>query len=177
MEGSAGDAKHLRDERLSRLLALGDRAYLLAVRMLGSKEGAEDAVQQAYLNAVRDLRKGARPEKLEAWFLGAVANAARKQLRTETRRRRREAAVMRQESRNRSGHEALERSEMVVALRTAVMALEDKYRAPLSLCCEQGMSQREAAGVLSMPESTVSKYVNAALELSLIHISEPTRPY
>ena len=108
MEESTGDAKRLRDEQLGRLLALGDRAYLLAVRMLGAKEGAEDAVQQAYLNATGDLRKGVRPEKLDAWFLGAVANAARKQLRTETRRRRREAAVMQEERRERSGQEELE---------------------------------------------------------------------
>jgi RNA polymerase sigma factor (sigma-70 family) len=152
------------DDRLAQLLALSDRAYLLAVRMLGSREGAEDVVQHAYLGAVRALRGSAAPERPEAWFLGAVVHAARNYLRTENRRRRKEAVMIARQVAGGAERAAPEGSEMAAALRTAIAALDEKYRGPLCLCCEQGLSRREAAGILGLPERTVSKHVGEALE-------------
>ena len=140
------------------LLGLSGQAYHLAVRVLGTPEGAEDVVQQAYLNATRHLSHRPPPEESRAWFLHTVANAAKVHARGETRRRRREASVQ---------HETIvcpeREDERMPQLRSALEALDEKYRVPLALCCEQGLSQREAAVVLEMPERTVSDHVRIGL--------------
>ncbi len=141
-----------------RLLELSNPAYRLAFRVLGSHEAAEDAVQQAYLNALRYLDRGGRPEQERTWFLKVVANAARDSRRSETSRRRGEAAV---EARQDAGPGP--DRELINGLRVALHALEEKYRLPVSLCYEEKLSQREVAAVLDIPERTVSKYVNTGL--------------
>jgi RNA polymerase sigma factor (sigma-70 family) len=145
--------------RFRRLLALSDAAYLLAVRVLGRREGAEDAVQQAYLDAWRHLQRSAPPQDERAWFLRAVANAAKMSVRGEARLKRREAAVRRERI-----VESPPDPELVAALRREVNRLEEPHRVAVSLCCEQGLSQREAALVLDLPESTVSLRVNTGLD-------------
>jgi len=150
------------DER--ELLALSEPAWRLAVRILGRVEGAEDVVQQACLVAVRQMRSGPPPAELRTWFLTVVANAARKHLRTEARRARREADVSREDRTTENPEAGSLSRELVAALRGALERLEEKYRVPVALCCEEGLSQREAAAVLEMPESTVNKYVSVGLE-------------
>jgi len=151
-----------RERVTRRLLALSGPGYRLAVRLTGSHEEAEDVVQQAYLEAVTQVRAGAEPVGERTWFLRVVANRAKDRLRSETSRKRREAAMRPKEESARApgGGEA----EIVPLLRRAVDSLEPRYRAPIALCYEEGLTQREAAAVLEMPESTISKYVNVGLE-------------
>jgi len=155
------EAQGLAAPEVRSLLVFGGLAYGLAVRILGRAEGAEDAVQDAYLNAIGRVPPGLPPEELRVWFLRVVANAAKNHLKQEARRRRREAAVSREAP---ADAPARPDAELLGALRGALEALEDKYRVAVALCCEQGLSQREAAAVLEMPERTISKYVGAGLE-------------
>ncbi|MHC4915600.1 MAG: RNA polymerase sigma factor [Planctomycetota bacterium] len=154
-------AREAPDAAAGPILALSGPAWRLALHMLGSPHSAEDAVQQAYLEAVNSLRSGPPPRELRAWFLGIVANEARDHLRREARRHRKEAEVSARAERT----PAVEADrELHGALRQEVGRLEQKYRLPLVLCHQEGLSQAEVAAVLSMPASTVSKYVNAGLE-------------
>lgn len=143
------------------LLSFGGPAYRLAARILGSEEGVDDALQQAYLQALQEIGAGRPPAEPRTWFLTVVANCARKHLRSEARRRRREAAV---------GQESAARQEpgpdaaLVAELRRAMGMLEERYRTPVALCCEEGLTQREAAQILGLPERTVSKHVSVGLE-------------
>jgi len=70
--------RRMMDEK--ELLALTGPAYRLALRILRSPEDAEDAVQQACLAAVRQLRSGSPPERVAAantlWGMGTRARAA-----------------------------------------------------------------------------------------------------
>ena len=143
-----------------RLVALSAQAYQLAARILNSSQDAEDVVQGAYLSALDRLPAGLPEDEARTWFLTVVANAAKKHRRGEARRRRREAAVRpveREKAVDRPG------GESVSVLRGAMAVLEEKYRIPVALCYEQGLTQRETATVLRMPERTVSKYVNVGL--------------
>jgi RNA polymerase sigma-70 factor (ECF subfamily) len=142
------------------LLALSAPAYRLALRLAGSPEDAEDVVQQAYLSAIRQLRDGARVIELRAWFLRAVANLARLQARGEIHRRRREEAVQRTKE-----FRAERDVELASALRQAFEQLDEEYRLPVALCCEEGLSHREAADILDMPKRTLSRRVEEGLEL------------
>jgi RNA polymerase sigma factor (sigma-70 family) len=147
------------DEREYR--ALSEPAYRLAARILGSAEGTEDVVQQALLAVVTRLRGGQPPRELRTWFLKVVHRTAWKRRRGEAARRRREVAVMR--TRETVGNEVS--PGLVEALREAMAMLGDEHRLPVALCCEEGLTQTEAAEVLDVPQRTISRRVNEGLEL------------
>jgi RNA polymerase sigma factor (sigma-70 family) len=162
------------EQSVARLLGLHAAAYQLAARILGPREGAEDVVQQAYLEAIAQIRAGAPPQEERTWFLRVVANGAKDHLKLEARRRQREVSVASDKDQvnppapdgelvARPFDDAQGR-ELVERLRKAMDALEDDFRAPVALCCEQGLTQREAALVLEIPERTVSEHVRAGLE-------------
>jgi RNA polymerase sigma-70 factor (ECF subfamily) len=48
-------------------------------------------------------------------------------------------------------------------LRAAMEALDRKYRVPIALCYEQGLTKRDAAAVLEIPEGALSDHVRAGL--------------
>lgn len=66
-----------------------DRLYRFAVRMLGSREEAEEAVQDAFVRAFRSLRHCRDPERFEGWLFRILANRCR----TRGRRRHRYEAT------------------------------------------------------------------------------------
>src|SRR4051794_20975127 len=73
-------------EALGQLLeAHQQAAYTVAYRLLGSEPDAADAVQEAFLSAVRAVRsEHARPRDVQhfgSWFLRIVSNAALQRLR------------------------------------------------------------------------------------------------
>jgi len=140
------------------LLGLSGAAYRLAMRILGSPEDAEDVVQQAYVAALERLRSGSPPLEERAWFLGAVANLARLHRRRQSKRREKEAA-MRQD---RAGAPA-QGTDFGTTLGGAMAMLDEKYRLPVSLYYEEGLTQRETAAILKLPESTISDHVNTGL--------------
>lgn len=141
------------------LIALGEAAYRLAARILRREEEARDAVQRAYLLALTKVRAGWKPEETRSWFLMVVANAARDQLRGDASKRRMEANMQREVR----PEKAQADGELTAALRRSMDALEEKFRIPVALCCEEGLSQREAAAVLGIPQQTVSVHVNEGL--------------
>jgi RNA polymerase sigma factor (sigma-70 family) len=147
---------------VGRLLGLHAAAYRLALSVLGSDADAEDAVQQAYLAAVRQLRMQPPSQNERAWFLKIVTNQARLHIRGEVHRRRREAMA--------AAERAVETStappdgETLRALRRELDGLSEEHRLPLVLCYQEGLTQREAAAVLDVAESTLSERLQAALE-------------
>ena len=159
------EEKRISEDRgaaVARLVELTGSAYRLAAHVVGSPEAAEDVVQGAYLEALSRLRPGLPPEKERTWFLTTVVNRARDHLRGEARRRRREAAVTREREGMSSAPDAADARG--AALSAALAALEAKYRLPLALCYEEGLSQREAAAVLNVPERTLSDRLRHGLE-------------
>ncbi len=137
---------------------VGGAAYRLAMRILGSPENAEDVVQQAYVVALERLHSGSPPLELRTWFLGVVANLAKLHRRRGAKRREKETA-MRQDHADATPCG----EDLVTALGGAMAMLDEKYRLPVSLCYEEGLSQREAAAVLQMPERTLSHHVNTGI--------------
>ena len=152
------------------LLGLGPQAYQVASRMLGTRSGAEDVVQEAYLRALQGVRPDSTPQQRRVWFLRVTANTARDRLRSEGRRRRRESRMRREPP------ASVPKAELLDALQVAVSSLDRKYRMPICLCYEQQLSQRDAAEVLNMPKSTVAKHITtglAKLRKTLEHAGYP----
>lgn len=150
------------DPRQEGLLALYGAAYQLAARIVGNSTDAEDIVQRAYLKAFPGLPERLPAEEVRPWFFRVVVNTAKDHRRTEFRRKNREIAAMMENSP--AAPDLTPDAALVAALRQSLEDLEERFRVPLALCYEQGLSQKEAAAVLTMPASTVSKYIAQGLE-------------
>jgi RNA polymerase sigma-70 factor (ECF subfamily) len=70
------------DDAFTELVDLdGDRCYAIAYRILRDVERAQDAVQQAFLLAWRELPRLRDPERFEVWLHRLLVNACYEELR------------------------------------------------------------------------------------------------
>ena len=72
-------------ERLVRMF--GDRAYRLAIRIIGNRQDAEEAVQDAFWNVIRKIDTFRGDAALGSWIYRITANAAYHKCRGRSRRR------------------------------------------------------------------------------------------
>lgn len=142
---AASDAAASLYERHSR------RLFAFCLRRLRSREEAEDAVQQTFLNAFGAMRGGFRPSVERAWLYRIAENVCADRLRASSRRCRHEAADV----------DALREilparePEKIPGLRRALAELPASQQRALLLREWQGMSYREIAAELSLSESAV----------------------
>ncbi len=149
----------------------GRRAYALAYRVLGSRDLAEDAVQEAFLGLWRSAARF-RPERgtPETFLLTLVHRRAVDRVRSERRR----SAEQLNEHRERGadGHEfeaSLERERVGAALRR----LPDRCREPIELAYYDGYTQREIASRLNVPLGTIKSRTAHGLSKLAELLSDP----
>ena len=126
-------------------------------RILRDRHDAEDAFQATFLVLVRRAASIARREQLAGWLYGvAVRSAWAARARADRRRagERRAMEASRGESLQGEG-----RGELDGLLDEELGRLPDKYRLPVILCDLEGLSRREAAHRLGVPEGTVASRV------------------
>ncbi len=151
---------------------LWDPAYRLAFSMLGDREGAEDAVQEAALNAWRSVRRLRRStSSLRAWFLTIVANQCRSMRRAPWWR-----VVRLPNLPDRTGHSSHgddERLDLESALRT----LNDQQRLVLALHYYLDLPIDEVAATLGVSKSAAKSRVSRAVKAlqPLLEVSEVLR--
>ena len=69
-------AQHGDEDAFAALAAVSvDRSYALAYRILRDPHGAQDATQQAFLNAWQSLPTLRDPERFDAWLRSLVVRA------------------------------------------------------------------------------------------------------
>jgi RNA polymerase sigma factor (sigma-70 family) len=161
------------------VLTYQNRAYSFAYRMLGEKEGAADAAQQAFLSAFRHLEE-MRGESFRPWLLRIVANACLDELR---RRKRRPAVSL--EGMTEGGEEehsedslsvladpaegpeaAAVRSDLRRAIEDCLSLLPPDQRAAILLVDVNAQEYAEAAQALRVALGTVkSRVARARAEL------------
>ena len=126
---------------------------------------AEDALQEAYLQAYQAIGNWRSEAKLSTWFARIVANEALMRLRKRTRR----AAIVPLQAggdlerlneipdtdMDKTPERAAARTEMRRLLEAQIDALPDDYRAVFMLRAVEEMSVEETAGVLRIPQATV----------------------
>ncbi|RKS80374.1 RNA polymerase sigma-70 factor (ECF subfamily) [Motilibacter peucedani] len=136
----------------------GDRLWAVALRTIGDREEAADAVQDALLSAFRASAAGSfrGDSAVTTWLHRIVVNACLDRVRRRTVR----AADALPESE--SGEErvadpvdAIGRREDTVDLAAALATLPTEQRLALVLVDVEGLSVREAADVLEVAEGTV----------------------
>lgn len=140
-------------------------AFNVAYRLLGDKASAEDATQEAFISAFRNLHRY-RGGSFKAWLLRIVTNGCYDELRRQKRRPQtalepeglegEEAAQPAWLADPGEGPEELaERVELNAAIQRCLNQLENEFRAAVVLVDVQGMDYSEAAQVLKRPLGTV----------------------
>ena len=127
--------------------------FRYCLKRLGSREEAEDAVQQTFLNAWRSLEHGFEPEQPRAWLFQIAANVCSSSLRSKLGTARTElrdpVALDDLAAHERAGGDEL------VGLPEALRLLPMRQRRALLLRDWQGLSYREIATDLAVSVASV----------------------
>lgn len=155
--------------------AYGDRASRLANRITGNAQDAEEAVQDAFLSAIRKIDSFRGDSAFRSWLYRIVANAAYQCCRT---RRRRGAEVPLDQllpvfdARGRHGasvadwsttiEDPARQTELRMVLDAAIDELPADYRAVVALRDVEGLSHQDIAESLGLAVVTVKMRVHRA---------------
>jgi RNA polymerase sigma-70 factor (ECF subfamily) len=150
-----------------------DAAYTLARYLLRSEDAAQDAVQDAFLRAVRHF-DGYRGDNARAWLLTIVRHCCA----TARASGKRDDALVEFDERHHSGHAEsatpelhLVRSDAAESLRHALGSLSSSHREVLILREIEGLSYEEIARTIGAPVGTVmSRLARARKQMqTLLH--------
>jgi RNA polymerase sigma-70 factor (ECF subfamily) len=123
-----------------------DDVYRLTFRLLGSRDRAEDATQDAFVNALQALPRFRGESSFRTWLLRIAANAAKSQGRRWTRHRETALTEAQLEIRDPADPaNVLERRAEAARIETALASLPPKQRLAVALRVQQGLSYREIA--------------------------------
>jgi len=142
---------------------LGPTAYRVAVRLLGDPASAEDAMQDAYLQAYRGLAGYRGEASLKTWFLRILVNRCHKLGRGLGRRRLEDHSVelldgLAEESGQPGSDPWLRRQ-----LDLAVAGLPPRQQTAFVLRYGEDLSLREVAEVMGCAEGTVKATLHKAV--------------
>ena len=141
------------------------RLYRTARAILRDEAEAEDAVQEAYLQAFRALGTFRGESKLSTWLVRITANEALMRRRRNARMAMTAALDLEPDSleSDEPGPENdAQRGETRRLLEARIDALPDTYRAVFILRALEELSVEETAGALGIPEATVrTRYFRA----------------
>lgn len=175
------DLRLMADEDLMGIVARGDaqafevvydrhadRAFSLAYRMLGTRPGAEEVVQEAFLAVWRNGERY-RPDRasVRTWLLGIVHHRAIDALRRNTvlrNRRGGDDAELEQHPSDELTDETVARREDARVLRDALTALPEDQSRVVELAYYGGFTHTEIADMLGLPLGTVKGRMRLALE-------------
>jgi len=145
------------------------RVYRLLVRMLGSREEAEDAAQEAFLSLHRHGHRFRREARFSTFVYRVAVNAALNRRRTLGRVRARERELVQRQaagdnlpSAPRDPEGAASGAQIQVRVQEALLELPPDLRMAVILFDIEGQSYRDIADVLGIPEGTVKSRIHRA---------------
>jgi RNA polymerase sigma-70 factor (ECF subfamily) len=157
------------DDRLIRRARAGDphafellvlehqhRLYTLAVRELGSKADAEDALQEALIRAWRALPRFREESSLSTWLYRICLNTIADQ---RARRARGSGQPLDELIEPADSRDRISEHELSDALQVGLSLLDETYRTPVLLYDLLGRSYAEIAEILGVAEGTVKSRI------------------
>lgn len=136
-------------EALDRLAARWrPRHYAHARRLLGSADGAADAVQEAWIGIVRGIKRLQDPRRFAAWSYAIVTRRCQDAIRRRVRQPQTDSEADPPDTTGLPTGDAID-------LRRALAALPSDQRAAIALFYLDGLSVREIAEALATPQGTV----------------------
>lgn len=155
------------------------RVFGLLLRMLGSREEAEDAAQETFLNLHRSGHRFRRESRFSTFVYRVAVNAALNRRRTLGRRRaqlerlgERQAAGDDLQSAPRGPEDSTAGGEIQVRVQREIRALSPILRAPLVLHDLEGLAYGEIARVLCVAEGTVKSRIHRARKALRIRLQD-----
>ena len=149
--------------------------FAFLVRMLGSREEAQDVGQETFLRLCRQAPRYQARGQFRSWLFRIAGNLARSRL----RRRK----IIRWVTFERPLHDRpannppigadLEREELRTLLMAAIAELPERQRQTILLRHDLGMSQREIAATLGTSESAVESLLQRGLATLKRKLREP----
>jgi len=164
--GLIQDAQQGDFEAFNRLiLAYQDRVYNQAFRVLGEYQSADDATQEAFISAYKNIRTF-RGGSFRAWLLRIVTNACYDELRRKKRRPTTPLEPVDDEGEEiESPHwiadpgelpeDNVARSELANAIQACLDQLSDDFRVVVVLVDVQGLDYLEASEIIGKPLGTI----------------------
>lgn len=135
----------------------------IAYSITGSKASAEDAVQEAFLQVLRNIAGLRDPALFRSWFYRIVVNAAKRLSRNAYR-----SLPLDLEEYDKpdpgaiAPEEAVLGAEEVRLLWVAIAQLDEAHRVPVVLRYFNKLSEQEIAEALGIPTGTVKSRLHAA---------------
>jgi RNA polymerase sigma-70 factor (ECF subfamily) len=147
------------------ILAYQDRVYNQAFRVLGEYQSADDATQEAFISAYKNIRSF-RGGSFRAWLLRIVTNACYDELRRKKRRPTTPLEPVDDEGDEiESPHwiadpgelpeDNVARSELANAIQACLDQLSEDFRVVVVLVDVQGLDYLEASEVIGKPLGTI----------------------
>ncbi len=136
------------------------RAFAAALAILGNRQDAEEAVQEATIQAFRSIRGLKEPGAFGAWFVHIAVNKSLDRLRRRRRQWTREQDLEGVELR---APEADVEGKMDMA--RAVGKLPPEHQAIVRLYYVEGYRTPEIARLLGMPEGTVRRRLSESYRM------------
>ncbi len=134
--------------------AYGNSLYRLCSVMTGSREDADDAVQECFLRYIEKAPDFNDWEHEKAWLIRVASNICKDIL----RKRRHKSFVSLDEIRN------LGTSEDNAQILGLLISLEEKYRIVIHLHYVEGYKSRELSALLGISEAAVKKRLQRGRE-------------
>jgi RNA polymerase sigma-70 factor (ECF subfamily) len=164
--GLIQDAQQGDLEAFNRLiLAYQDRVYNQAFRVLGEYQSADDATQEAFISAYKNIRTF-RGGSFRAWLLRIVTNACYDELRRKKRRPTTPLEPVDDEGEEIESpkwiadpgelpEDNVARSELANAIQACLDQLSDDFRVVVVLVDVQGLDYLEASEIIGKPLGTI----------------------
>ena len=143
--------------------ACADRLHHYLVVRLGSREDADEVLQETFVRLAR-LRKGlARVENLTAYVFTVARNEAARLARRRTRERKNRAALTSDLLFCEAAGDEIQAREAAQLVAAALNRLAPEQREIVELKTYSGLTFREIAQVTSLPQGTVATRYRTAL--------------
>ena len=134
---------------------------------------AEDAVQDGFVKAFRNLDRFRSDAAFRPWLFTIVANEARNRRRASSRRNKLELHVREQpQPVGAAVDDVAAQHEQRRRLAAAVAQLPDRYREVVALRYFAGLTESETAEVLSCPTGTAKSRLSRALAMLRVSLGE-----
>jgi RNA polymerase sigma-70 factor (ECF subfamily) len=133
---------------------------------IGGVDTAEDAVQEGFVNAFRALGQFDASRPFRPWLLAIVANTARNQRRSATRRERvaQRAAGAERVVTNESAEDTVLTEHVRRRVEQALASLSHEHRDVVACRYLMELSEEETAEALGIPPGTVKSRLSRALD-------------
>jgi RNA polymerase sigma factor (sigma-70 family) len=141
----------------------GPMVLNLCRRVLGNHQDAEDAFQATFLVLARKASSLRDRPLVGSWLYGVACRTARKALTARARRAAREQSAAASAPRDPLAEVSIREAQGLVD--AELERLPEKYRAPLVLCCLEGLARDEAARQLGWAVGLLKSRLEQAREL------------